>query len=131
MSLHIAKLALVHSLALASAAIFLHIGSASAAHPAKDIQQQMQELLAGTAAASSASPSGVRGGQGTARAVDSQELVREVLSGKTASSGTESRRHSSIAANSVKAQPRGFTYRDSQAAMRHVLLGQSHARDAS
>src|SRR5437879_1288056 len=80
MSLHIAKL-FSRPLALASAALVIHIGAATAADSTGDIQQQMRELLAGTTRAHSASQSGLRDGKATSPTVDPQEFVKQLLLG--------------------------------------------------
>jgi hypothetical protein len=132
MSLHTAKL-FIRPLALAATALFFHISVASAADSAGDIQQQMKGLLTGTITAHFGSQSGPReGGKVTARVVDSQELVKQLLLGRTPS-GAETTKHFGVSGDSAKTQARErpVAYRDSQAAVRHVLLGQSHASDAS
>jgi len=130
MSPRIAKL--IRPLALAAAAVFFHISVASAGDFTGDIQQQMKELLTGTATAHLASQSAPRDSDTVStRTVDSQEFVKQLLLGR--SSGAESSKRSEVAGDSAKTQApeRPVTYRDSQAAVRHVLLGQSHASDAS
>ena len=132
MSRHIAK-RFIRPLALAAAAIFFHISFASAADSTGDIQQRMKELLTGSTTAHLASQSAQRDGdKATARPGDSQELVKQLLLGRTVI-GADTSRHSEVAGDSAKTQPqdRSVAYRDSQVAVRHVLLGQSHASDAS
>jgi len=131
MSPHIAKL--IRPLVLAAAAVFFHVSVASAADSTGDIQQQMQELLAGSTAAHVASQSGLRDHDTVSdRTVDPQEFVKQLLLGR-APSGAETSKRSGVAGDSAKTQPaeRSVAYRDSQAAVRQVLLGQSHASDAS
>jgi hypothetical protein len=132
MSLHIAK-RFIRPLVLASAAIFFHISVASAADSTGDVQQQMKELLTGTTTAHLALKAGARDDDKvTARTVDSQEFVKQLLLGRTGT-GAETSKHSGVAEDSPRTQPgeRSVAYRDPQAAVRHVLLGQSHASDAS
>jgi len=134
MSLHIAKL-FSRPLALASAALVIHIGAATAADSTGDIQQQMRELLAGTTRAHSASQSELRDGKATSPTVDSQEFVRQLLLGTTGSrvGGAETIKHSAVAGASGQTAPqkRPVAHGDIQAAVRQDLLGQHHARDAS
>jgi len=135
MSLHIAKL-FSRPLALASAALVIHIGAATAADSTGDIQQQMKELLAGTSAAHSAPQSGPRDGEVTTPTADAQELVKQLLLGPTASplGGAETIKHSEVAGVSGETEPqeRPVAYVGMQAAaVRQVLLGQHHASDAS
>ena len=131
MSPHIAKL--IRPLVLAAAAVFFHISVASAADSTGDIQQQMQALLAGSTAAHVTSQSGLHEHDtGSDRTVDLQEFVKQRLLGRTPS-GAETSKRSVVAGGSAKTPPveRSVAYRDSQTAVRHVLLGQSHASDAS
>ena len=130
MSPRIAKL--IRPLALAAAAVFFHISVASAGDSTGDVQQQMKELLTGTATAHFDSQSAPRDSDTVStRIVDSQEFVKQLLLGR--SSGAESGKRSEVAGDSAKTQARErpVAYRDSQVAVRHVLLGQSHASDAS
>lgn len=129
MSLHIAK-RFIRPLVLASAVIFFHISVASAGDSPGDTQQRMKELLTGTAPAHFIPQSAGREGKATAQAVDSQEFIKQLLLGTTRPSAQTSK-PSQAASASVDSQARAVAYRDSQAAMRHVLLGQSHASDAS
>jgi hypothetical protein len=77
-------------LALASAALVIHIGAATAADSTDDIQQRMRDLLAGTVIAHSApSQSGPRDDKVmTTRTADStgdiQQQMRDLLAGSTA-----------------------------------------------
>jgi len=134
MSLHIAKL-FSRPLALASAALVIHIGAAAAADSTADVQQQARELLAGTTAAHSAPQSGLRDGKATRPTADAQELARQLLLGATGSRVGDAKtiKHSEIAGASRKTELRGrpVAYGDAQAAARQVLLGQHHASDAS
>ena len=130
MSPRIAKL--IRPLALAAAAVFFHVSVASAGDSTGDVQQQMKELLTGTATAHFASQSAPRDGDTlSTRTVDSPEFVKQLLLGR--SSGAASSKRSEVAGDSAKTQAREgpVAYRDSQAAVRHVLLGQSRASDAS
>jgi len=121
MSLHVAKF-VIRPLALASAALVVHIGAATAAD-AKGVQQQMREVLTGTTTAHFAPQSEPRDGKVAPRAVDSQEFVRQILLGSTASRVGN--------AEKIETQKRPVAYGDVQVAVRQVLLGQQHARDAS
>ena len=120
-------------LVLASVALIMRIGAAMAGESASDTQQRMRELLVGAATAhfvpQSARP---EASKALTRAVDSQELVKQLLLGTTGSSA-QTGNHSEVARASAETQPRerSVAYRDSQAAVRRVLLGQSHATDAS
>ncbi|MDB6011475.1 MAG: hypothetical protein JWL65_3725 [Gammaproteobacteria bacterium] len=135
MSLHIAKL-FKSPLALASAALVMHISAATAADFTGDIQQQMKDLLTGTTTAHSAPQSGPREGNSTSPAADSQEFVKRLLLGTTTGSrvgGYEAIKHSEVAGASGETNPkqRPAAHSDMQASVRQVLLGTQHARDAS
>jgi len=134
MSLHNAK----HfrgPLALASAAFLIHIGAATAADSAGNIQEQMNALLAGTATTHTASQSGPRDRSATTPTVNAQESIRQVLLGNTASSrgSTDPTARPELARTSseTKSRERLVAHGDSQPAVRQVLLGQHNASDAS
>jgi hypothetical protein len=133
MSLHIAKL--VRPLALASAALVIHIGGATAADSKGDVQEQIREVLTGTPSAHFARPSEPRDSRVTTRTVDSQDFVRQILLGTVASRVTDAEtiKHSEVSGVSgkTKTQQRPVAYGDVQVAVRQVLSGQHRARDAS
>ncbi len=134
MSLHIAKL-FSPPLALAAATLVVHVGAATAADSAVDVQQQMKDLLAGTTTAHSAPQSTPRHVQVTSRTADAQELVKQLLLGTTGSGhgGAEAIKHSEVAGTIQKAEPQGrfVAYGDMQSTVRQGLLGQQHTSDAS
>ena len=134
MSLHIAKL-FKNPLALAGAALVIHIGAATAADSTGDAQQQARELLTGTTTAHSAPQSAPRDGKVTRPTADAQELARQVLLGTTGSrvGGAEAIKQSEVARASGKTarQARPVAHGDAQAAARQLLLGQRVASDAS
>jgi hypothetical protein len=80
MSLHIAKL-FETPLALAGAALVIHIGAATAADSTGDIQQRMRDLLAGTIAVHSAPQSGARHDKVTARTLPTCDVQQQLLAG--------------------------------------------------
>jgi hypothetical protein len=134
MSLHITKL-FKNPLALAGAALVMHIGAATAADSTGDAQQQARELLTGTTTAHSAPQSPPRDGKVTSRTADAQESARQLLLGTTGSrvGGAEAIKHSEVAgASGEAARPaRPVAHGDAQAAARQLLLGQTVASDAS
>jgi hypothetical protein len=135
MSLHITKL-FKNPLALAGAALVMHIGAATAADSTGDAQQQARELLTGTTTAHSAPQSSPpRDGKVTSRTADAQESARQLLLGTTGSrvGGAEAIKHSEVAgASGEAARPaRPVAHGDAQAAARQLLLGQTVASDAS
>lgn len=134
MSLHIAKL-FKSPLALASAALVIHISAATAADSTGDIQQLMKQVLTGTNIAHSAPHTGSTEGSSTSTTVDAQELVRQVLLGTIGSPtrSYEAIKHSEVVGAAGESDPkqRPVAYSDTQEAVRQVLLGQHHASDAS
>ena len=134
MSLHIAKL-FENPLALAGAALVIHIGAATAADSSGDAQQQARELLTGTTTAHFAAQPPPRDDKVRRPTADAQELARQVLLGTTGSvvGGAEAIKHSEVAGASGKTarQARPVTHGDAQAAARQLLLGQPVASDAS
>jgi hypothetical protein len=123
MSLHLAKL-LKNPLALASAALVIHIGAAAAADSRSDVQQQMKELLTGTTPAHVSAPTAPRVGQVTSPSVDAQDFAKQLLLGTTGS-------RTGVAVATEHSEARHVTYADMQSAVRLILLGQKQASDAS
>ena len=134
MSLHITKL-FKNPLALAGAALVMHIGAATAADSTGDAQQQARELLTGTTTAHSARQSAPRDGKVTKPTADAQESARQLLLGTTGShvGGAEAIKQSEVARASGETarQARPAVRGDAQAAARHLLLGQRVTSDAS
>jgi len=127
MSLHLAKL-FSGPLALASAALALHIGAAAAADSTGDIQQQTRALLSGTTPTHFVAQSAPRDAKVTSPAADSQEFVKRLLLGRAAYrvEGAESIKHFEVAGATGKTQPqqRIVVHGDLQVAVRQDLLGQ-------
>lgn len=69
------------SLAIASTALLLHIGSAAAAAPQNDFQSQVSAVLAGTAATHSALQANSARDEATGTKVDAQQFARQLLLG--------------------------------------------------
>jgi hypothetical protein len=84
MSLHITK-TFGRSLALASAALLIHIGSAAAATSHGDFQQQVQQWLSGNIASHTLPQVATRSDDSSRSSVDPQKSVREFLRGSVAS----------------------------------------------
>jgi hypothetical protein len=134
MSQHIAKL-IKAPLVLASAALAVHIGTAAAADSKADFQQQVREMLSGAPATHFIPQSGQSDSRPTTSAADSQAFARQLLLGATVPRvrDTEATNHSNVAAapGNTELQKRPVARADIQAAMRQLLMGHSHARDAS
>ena len=132
MSPHIAKL-FKNPLALAGAALVIHIGAAAAADSTGDVQQKMRELLGGTPATHSTTQPRLREGNATSPTVDSQEFLRQLLGAATPSHvrDPETIKHSEVAGAPGKTEARRVAYGDPQAAARAVVLGLHEASDAA
>lgn len=133
MSRRIAKL-FTRPLALTATALVLHVGAATAADSNGDIQQQVREMLTGTATTHFVPQSGPHDGKVTPPAVDSQEFAKRLLLGTaTVSGGPQTSKHAEVSAASdtTVAQKRPVASIDMQAAVKKMLLGQPHASDAS
>jgi hypothetical protein len=129
MSLHTAKF-LKNPLALAGAALVIHIGAATAG----DAQQHARELLTGTITTHPAPQSPPREGKASRQIGDAQESARALLLGTTSHvGGAETIKQSQVAgASSESARKAGpVGHGDAQAAARQLLLGQPVASDAS
>lgn len=125
MSLHIHKL-FKSSLALAGAALVIHIGSAIAADATGDTQQQARDFLTGANTSHSSAQSVLREGAVTSPTADGQELIRQVLLGTPGSrvTGSQVINHAEIANIEAARQARPVSYSDTQAAVRQFLVGQ-------
>jgi hypothetical protein len=130
MSKPIAKL-FKNPLALAGAALVLHIGAASAADPNFDAQQQARDLLTGTTGAHFAPRSAPRDRNATGPTADAQEMARQLLLGTSGSrGGAASNRPFEVARASGKAVRQSPAPGDAQEAARQLLLGQPVASEA-
>jgi len=69
------------SLAIASAALLIHIGSAAAAAPQNDFQRQVSAVLAGTGATHSGLRARSARDEATGTKVDAQQFARQLLLG--------------------------------------------------
>lgn len=122
------------SLAIASTALLIHIGSAAAAAPHSDFQNQVSAVLAGTLARDGASTSSLRANSPRDEATDSnadaQQFAQRLLLGWNAShpghAGSAARSHSTTA-SAVTQQPA----EDIQITVQRFLQGQKTARSAS
>ena len=127
MSLHIAKL-FTRPRALASAALIIHMGAAVAADSTGDIQRQLKEMLAGNPTAHSVPRSAPTAAMTASPGADAHESARQFqfLLGTAI-------KHAEVIGSSrkTKSQERKVAYGDAQAAAREVLVGPSHASNAS
>jgi len=130
MSLRIAKLS-SRSLAIASAALVIHVGAATAADSKVDIQQQTKESLVGSTRAHYAPQSGPRHGEVANPTPDAPELARQLLLGTNRFRVASDDSKPNAAGTAGETQPRQpVAYGDAQAAAQELLLGQHHANHA-
>lgn len=116
------------SVAVASAALLIQIGSAAAASPRGDFQQQVRQVLSGTPARPAIARPGSHPADRLDGNTDAQAFVRGLLLGVRVS-------HSGAADSDKRRQPkanleaaRGTNpVEDEQASVRQVLLGQHAA----
>ena len=116
---------LSRALPIAAAALFVQIGSAVAASPRGDIQEQMREVLSGSIATHAIRPSESRSTNVVASDPDAQEFARELLLGWSAShvghaKATKPRLQAAAVASSQT--PRADE--DFQSTVRQSLLGE-------
>jgi len=134
MSLHIVKF-FKPQLVLASAALLLHMGAATAADYRNDTQAQVKGWLTGNTASRFAPQSGQLEGNVTSRPADSQEFIRQILLGRAGSQvgGAATIKVAERAGSSSETapQPHAIAHGDTQAAVRQVLLGQQLASNRS
>ena len=117
-------------LSVASVALLTHVGGASAANSAVDVQQQIRELLAGTTMTHSAPRSEPGGDQASGPTVDMQESVKQFLLGasnlRVGGTHAINRPESRAVSRDPKRSETSLVRSDTQAAVRRVLLGQSN-----
>lgn len=114
---------LKNSVAAASAALFIQIGSAAAATQARDFQQQVRKVLTGTLVSPPAARPDSRRPDPHDRNADTQAFVRGLLLGVSSSyrATTDERPRPKGALRVARSTT---TDEDTQSAVRQVLLGQ-------
>ena len=125
MSLNIPR-SLRRSLAIASAVLLVHGGSAAAANPQGDIQQQVRDFLTGNVAMHSIARPERPAGEALRSNPDAQEFARRLLLGWSAcrvgdSQSPKQRLSPAVPNDSEQGSPEQG---DAQAAMRQLLLGE-------
>ena len=111
-----------HALSLISVAALIHVGSAAAASPSGDVQQQMSTLLAGRIATHSTQQSERPDHNTLPPAVEPQEFAKRLLLGV---SGSPVGRPSESGGSNGQQAPLART--DTQATVRKLLLGARNA----
>jgi hypothetical protein len=116
---------LSRALPLAAAALYLHFGSAAAANPRGDIQQQMMDVLTGSIATRAVPHSGSGPANAASQDVDTQESVRQLLSGRSVSqvNRTDTAKQNLQAAAPNESTQKTQAEEDFQSTVRQSLLG--------
>jgi hypothetical protein len=133
MSLQITK-SFSHPLLLIAAALAIHIDGAVAAESAGDVQQQMRQVLAGTIATQSASPSAWRDARAVRPIGDAQDLARRLLLSVTGfrvqGTAAITRGEHAAAPGDASLRKGLLVHGDAQALAQRLLLGQRNAAAA-
>lgn len=125
MSIHITK-SLSRALPIAAAALFIQIGSAVAASPQLDFQQQVRDVLTGSIGTHALPHSDADPASAGRSNADAQEFVRQLLLGWSASHvGAQATKQNVQAAASESTQ-RPQSDENFQSTVQEVLLG-AHA----
>ena len=121
-------------LIFASAAVLLQVGMVSAGEAA-DLQQQMRDLLTGSAVTAAAAQRPAHAEEQPIPTLDSQEYMKRVLLGATRAGGPVAAPAAATVvahtAGTSRTLPRQTGPRDIQLAVRQVLLGVHPSSDAS
>lgn len=119
------------ALLITAAALFIQIGSAAAATPQGDIQQQMREVLSGSIA-TRASPRTESGPTDAARSnLDAQEFARQLLLGRSVSIvGNAKTTKQNLQADAFESSRKPRADEDFQSMVRRSLLGERASRGA-
>ena len=125
MSLRILK-SFSRSSPLIAAALLIRIGTAMAAAPAGDVQQQMREVLAGKSVARSALTSEGHDGGTPGPGADAQELARRLVLGVT-DSRIKSTEAITAPANAVAPNDSILVQGYAQTMAQRLVLGVRHA----
>ncbi|MGH8290320.1 MAG: hypothetical protein ACREV7_15065 [Steroidobacteraceae bacterium] len=125
MSIHITR-SLSRVLPLAAAALFIQIGSAAAASPQGDIQQQMREVLTGSIATHAIPPSESDPENAARSNVDMQAFARQLLQGWSVSHlGRATTTKQKLQAEASVSSQKPLADVDFQSTVRRSLLGES------
>src|SRR5690242_5905377 len=124
MSIHITR-RVSRALPLAAAALFLHFGSAVAADPPGDIQQQMRDVLTGSIADGAIPQSESDPAASVNSKVDAQASVQQFLLGWSASQiGRANTTKQKLQAEVSESTQTPQSDEDFQSTVRGVLLGE-------
>jgi len=124
MFVHITR-RLSRALPLTAAALFLHFGSAAAANPPDDIQQQMREVLTGSIATHAIPHSASDPANAAHSNVDTQAFVRQLLLGWSVSRAPDARAtKQKLQADVSQSSQQPRADGDFQSTVRQSLLGE-------
>lgn len=114
------------ALPVAAAALFLHFGSATAANPQADIQQQMRDVLSGSTATRAVPHSESDPANAASQDMDTQEFLRQLLLGWSVSQvgRTDTAKQKLRAAVSDESGQKTQANQDFQSMVRQSLLGE-------
>jgi hypothetical protein len=123
MSIRITK-SVSRAIPVAAAALFLHIGSAAAASPQGDIQQQMREVLTGSNATRAIPHSEADAATAVRSNVDTQAFARQLLLGWSVSQvGRANTTKQPLQAEASESGQQAAADEDFQSTVRQSLLG--------
>lgn len=113
------------ALPLAAAALFIHIGSAAAASPQGDIQQQMRDVLTGSIATHATAHSESDPATAVRSNVDAQAFARQLLLGWSASQGERANAtKQKLQAEASESSQQSQSDDDFQSTVRQSILGE-------
>jgi hypothetical protein len=114
------------ALAVTAAALFIHIGSAAAAGPQIDFQQQVRDVLTGSIAAHAIRHSGAGPANAVRSTSDAQLFARQLLLGWSVSHlGRARETKPSLQAKASDSSRKTPANEDFQSTVRQSLLGES------
>ena len=123
MSMHITP-SLSRALPLAAAAFFIQIGSATAASPQVDFQQQVRNVLTGSIATHAIAHSDAGPANAIRSNPDAQEFARQLLLGWSASHVAARATKQKVQALASESTQRPQSDEDFQSTVQEVLLGE-------
>ena len=125
MSIHITR-RLSTALPLAAAALFIQIGSAAAASPQVDFQQQVRDVLTGSVAAHAIPHSDADPANAVRSNSDAQQFAQQLLLGWSVSHpGRAQATKPTLQAKASASSQRPQAHEDFQSTVRQSLLGES------
>ena len=125
MSIHITRL-FGTALSVAAAALFMQIGSAAAASPQLDFQQQVRDVLTGNMAARAIADSDADPANAVRSTSDVQQSMQQLLLGWSASHpGRTQAAKQKLQVDASESRQKPRAGEDFQSTVRQLLLGES------